>query len=162
MPAPDPALAVAGGRQADLSASPWIARDALRWTGWNAIAIAALAVAWFLASDKGDPADQLAPVALAIAAAVVSFAANVSLLLRGRSLIGGRTNLLLGAAPETAADSVGTSRRTTEDLVRVSGRDLIHRSSCSMARGRDGIEDVTHIGAHRTCPICRPAEPNGA
>lgn len=141
------------------SPSPWMARDALRCGGLHGLGIGSLLTAWYLAAGDGDPAEQVAPVALAVGGLGLAFTAQLGWLLRGRSLVGARMADLLGMTKEPAR--MLATAPVAPTLVRVPGRELLHLGSCPMLDGREQqIVDRNDDAGVRPCRICQPHQPH--
>jgi hypothetical protein len=114
-----------------------------------------IVLSWFFAAGRSDAGDQLLFVSLSLVGALLGMAATAGLLLRGRRIVGARTQLLLGTAPAAPTDTL-----VSAELVAGPDAKWFHRSDCLLVEGRQWPPAplAAHLGAGRKpCPACRPA-----
>ena len=133
---------------------PWTASDR-RLLGLRLGAGAAVVVvAWFIASGKSEPADQIPYAALSVFGGLLGMYGVFAWVTRGRRLIGERARFLLGTAPPEEVDVA-----SAETLV--GGRDhtWYHRADCLLAVSRHwpaAARAVHEAAGRRPCPACKP------
>ena len=133
---------------------PWSDRDRRIVVGWLVTGAALVALAWFLAAGKAEPADQLGPLSLGVAGGLVWLSGLLSGVARGRRQVGRRARMLLGPAPATNLAAV-----SADTLVAGDNRHWFHRADCLLARSRNWppASRSAHEQANRQpCPACNP------
>jgi len=136
------------------SAGPWSARDRRIVIGWLAVGATLVALAWFLAAGKADPADQLGSLSLGVAGGLVWLSGLLSGVARGRRQVGRRARLLLGPAPSTNLAAV-----SADTLVAGDERRWYHRADCLLAQRRNWTATARsehERAGRRPCPACNP------
>ncbi|HEV7864315.1 MAG TPA: hypothetical protein VGR20_16525, partial [Acidimicrobiia bacterium] len=87
-----------------MSTVPWTGTDrhllGLRLGAGAAVVV----VAWFVASGKPEPADQIPFAALSVLGGLLGMYGVFAWVARGRRLVGERARFLLGVAPATDVD----------------------------------------------------------
>lgn len=137
-----------------MSTVPWTANDrrllGVRLGGGVAVVMAA----WFAASGKAEPADQIPFAALSVLGALLGMYGVFAWVARGRRLVGQRARYLLGAPPPT-----GVHVASAETLVAGRDHSWFHRADCKLAAPRrwPAAERSVHEAAgRRPCPACKP------
>jgi hypothetical protein len=133
---------------------PWTANDrrllAVRLGAGAAVVVAA----WYAASGKADPADQIPFAGLSVLGALLGMYGVFAWVARGRRLVGQRARYLLGAAPSTDVDVP-----SAETLVAGRDHSWFHRADCKLAVSRNWPEAdrfVHERAGRRPCPACKP------
>jgi hypothetical protein len=133
---------------------PWTATDRRLLTVRLGGGAAVVAVTWFLASGKADPADQIPFAGLSVLGALLGMYGVFGWVARGRRLVGERARFLLGVAPATSLD-----RAAAQTLVAGPDHSWFHRADCMLAASRawPAADRSAHEQAgRRPCPACRP------
>jgi len=137
-----------------MSTVPWAATDR-RLLGLRLGAGAAvIVVAWFVASGKSEPADQIPFAALSVLGGLLGMYGVFAWVARGRRLVGQRARFLLGGAPDSDVDVA-----SAETLVAGREHTWFHRADCLLAAPRQwpSADRATHERAgRRPCPACQP------
>lgn len=137
-----------------MSTVPWTATDRRLLTLRLGSGAAVVAVTWFLASGKADPADQIPFAGLCVLGALLGMYGVFAWVARGRRLVGERARFLLGVAPGTSLDVAAAQTL-------VAGRDhsWFHRADCMLAASRawPAADRSAHeLAGRRPCPACKP------
>jgi hypothetical protein len=137
-----------------MSTVPWSANDrrllAVRLGAGGAV----VTVAWFAASGKAEPDDQIPFAALSVLGALLGMYGVFAWVARGRRLVGQRARFLLGVVSPRDVDVT-----TAETLVGGRQHAWFHRADCKLAapRGWPAADRSAHEAAgRRPCPACRP------
>jgi hypothetical protein len=137
-----------------MSTVPWTGTDR-RLLGLRLGAGAAVVVvAWFVASGKSEPADQIPFGALSVLGGLLGMYGVFAWVARGRRLVGERARFLLGVAPATDVDVA-----SAETLVAGREHAWFHRADCLLAASRQwpSADRTVHQRAgRRPCPACKP------
>jgi len=137
-----------------MTTPPWTATDQRRLGVRLGAGAAVIALSWFAASGKSEPADQIPFAALSVLGALVGMYGVFAWVARGRRLVGERARFLLGAPPQTGLDVV-----SAETLVAGREHTWFHRADCLLAASRHcpPADRATHERAgRRPCPACKP------
>lgn len=136
------------------STVPWTGADR-RFLGLRLGAGAAVVVgAWFVASGKSEPAEQIPFAALSVLGGLLGMYGVFAWVARGRRLVGERARFLLGVAPATDVDVA-----SAETLVAGREHAWFHRADCLLAASRQwpAADRAVHQRAgRRPCPACKP------
>ena len=132
----------------------WTVKDRRLLVARLGAGVVVIAVAWFLAAGKADPADQLPFASLTVVGGLLGMYGVFAWISRGRRAIGERARLLLGVAPVAS-----TEVASAETLVSGGSRTWFHRADCLLAvsRGWPAASRSVHEAAgRRPCPACKP------
>jgi hypothetical protein len=132
----------------------WTARDRRLLAARLGAGAVVIAVAWFLAGGKPDPADQLPFASLSVIGGLLGMYGVFAWVGRGRRVVGQRARLLLGAAPGASADVA-----SAETLVAGGSRAWFHRADCLLAASRGwpaAPRSIHETAGRRPCPACKP------
>ena len=137
-----------------MSTVPWTAADR-RLLGLRLSAGAAVVVvAWFVASGRSEPADQIPFAALSVLGGLLGMYGVFAWVARGRRLVGARARFLLGVAPDVDVDVA-----SAQTLVAGRQHAWFHRADCLLAASRHwppADRAVHERAGRRPCPACRP------
>jgi hypothetical protein len=132
----------------------WTVRDRGLLVARLGAGVVVIAVAWYLAAGKADPADQLPFASLTVVGGLLGMYAVFAWVGRGRRAIGQRARLLLGTAPGASTDVA-----SAETLVAGGSRAWFHRADCLLAVSRSwpaAARSVHEAAGRRPCPACKP------
>jgi hypothetical protein len=132
----------------------WTVRDRRLLVARLGAGAAVIAVAWFSAAGKAEPADQLPFASLTVIGALFGMYGVFGWVSRGRRAIGERARLLLGVAPGASVDVA-----SAESLVAGGSRAWFHRADCLLAVSRGwpaATRSVHEAAGRRPCPACKP------
>lgn len=124
----------------------------------QALAGAALALAWWGTSTTGEVSRQVDWLVVAVAALFVVVGANLGRMLverRGLKL----RRVRMARMIETAFGAVSTGVDEPDDLVAAAAMSRYHRDSCQLVEGKVVRADnlAAHLQAARTaCGVCKP------
>ncbi|MCU1692605.1 MAG: hypothetical protein JWM64_1696 [Frankiales bacterium] len=136
--------------------TPWSAATIGVVSVLHVVALGLLLSAWFGASTRALPDEQIPWLNLGVVGIMVAGAANVVWLLVARRAVAGRARAA-SARIHTVLPEVDAAPpvvlRATEDLVVAAGQQTAHVATCPLVRGKQADLVTTPLPA---CRVCQP------
>jgi hypothetical protein len=137
-----------------MSTVPWTVTDRRLLAARLGAGAAVVVAAWFAASGKAEPDDQIPFAALSVLGALLGLYGVFAWVARGRRLVGQRARYLLGVATPADVDVA-----SAETLVAGPEHSWFHRADCKLAAPRcwtASERSVHETAGRRPCPACKP------